>query len=106
MALSKWSSKDPADIADYWFDWADFLPTLTISDATVSIPSLVEQPEPTAPYGYLTEVTQEYNDKTVRIRLAGGIAGVGYPITCLITTSDGQVFEDTKTLQVKERIKL
>lgn len=103
---TKWSPKDPNDIADYWFDWNDFLPTLeTITDAVVTIPAEVDQPIPEAPYDFLAEVSQSFTSKTVRIRLSGGIATVGYLINCLITTSDDQVFEDTKTLQIKERIK-
>lgn len=103
---TKWSAKDPNDIADYWFDWTDFLPELeTITDATITIPAEVDQPIPEAPYDYLEIVSQSFADKRVRVRLSGGIATVGYLINCLITTSDDQVFEDTKTLWIKERIK-
>lgn len=104
---TRWSPKDPNDIADYWFDWTEFLPTLeTITAATVTIPEEIDQPDPVAPYDYLAEVSQSFTDKKVRVRLSGGIPLTGYLINCLITTSDTQVFEDTKTLQIKERIKL
>lgn len=92
---SKWDAKDPNDIADYWFDWTNFLPVSeTITAATV-----------TAPAG-VTKVESDFTDKTVRVRLSGGIAGTSYDIDCLITTSLGQEFESTKGLKVAERKKI
>lgn len=91
---AKWSAKDPNDIADYWFDWTDFLPdTETITAATVTVPT------------GLTGLSNSFEDKRVRVRLSGGTVDTDYAIDCLITTDAGQTFEITKTLQVKERIK-
>lgn len=90
----KWSAKDPSDIADYWFDWTDFLPAdENITDADVTVPAGLES------------VTQDFTEKVVRVRLSGGTVDTDYPIDCLITTDAGEVFESTKTLSVKERIK-
>lgn len=116
MATLKWSPKDPADTADYWFDWGSdllaaadrFLPDeLTIADALVTIPAEEDQPDPpeTSPYDYLTKVAWSFTTKAVRVRLSGGIDATTYNIDCLITLSDGQIFELTKKLPVKERIK-
>jgi len=90
--MAKWSAKDPTDVADYWFDWASFLPQpATISSASVTVPTGI------------TKVTSDYTGNKVRVRLSGGTAGVGYDITCVINTDTGETFEITKTLQVKER---
>lgn len=91
--MATWSPKDPADVADYWFDWTDFLPTPeTITAATV-----------TAAVG-ITATAQDHTDKTVRVRLTGGTTGTKYSVTCLISTSSGETFEITKMLSVKDRI--
>lgn len=88
---TKWSAKDPNDIADYWFDWSQFLiESENITAATVTVPA------------GLTGVAQDFTDKVVRIRLSGGTLGK-YAVDCLITTDAGQKFEITKTLEVKER---
>lgn len=91
---AKWSPKDPNDIADYWFDWTDFLPeSEAITAATVTVPT------------GLTGVSNSFEDKKVRVRLSGGTVDTSYDIDCLITTDAGQTFEITKTLLVKERVK-
>lgn len=111
---STWSPKDPSDIADYWFDWGSdvqdvenrFLPAEeVITDAEITIPDALLQPVPPAPFIVLTKVDESKDDKTVRVRLAGGIPGINYNVTCLITTVTGQQFEQTKILPVRERIK-
>ena len=100
--MAGWSAKDPNDVADHYFDWGStdlksedrFLPDLeTITAATVTVPA------------GLTNEGDDFTDKVVRVRLSGGTAGTSYSIDCLITTSTGQQFEVTRTLQVKERIK-
>lgn len=91
---AKWSAKDPSDVADYWFDWTDFLPAEeNITGATVTVSD------------GLTKASESFEDKRVRVRLSGGTVNTDYPIDCLITTDAGQTFEITKTLQVKERVK-
>jgi hypothetical protein len=93
--------KDPDDIEDFWFDWGSdeiakedrFLPAgLTIASAVVDVPT------------GLTHVLDDFTSKVVRVRVSGGGAvGQKYDIGCLITTSDGQVFEQTQRLEIKER---
>jgi hypothetical protein len=92
MAVAKWKQKDPADIADYWYDWSIFLP----EDA------VVEDQTVTAPAG-ITILAASHTDKVVRIRVSGGTAGTDYPITCLVDATNGEKFEVTKTLKVRER---
>lgn len=102
MTISRWDPKDPNDIADYWFnfgidseepDEGAFLPDAeTIVSHTITIP-----------FG-MTIVADSHDDKTVRIRVSGGVNGSNYEWTCLIVTSTGQVFESTKTMKVRNRI--
>src|SRR4051812_26156251 len=98
--VAKWKQKDPNDVADYWFDWGSDAQTESIqflpADETISAHTV------TVPAG-LTSLADSHTDKTVRVRLSGGTAETDYLITCLITTSTGQVFESTKTLKVRER---
>jgi hypothetical protein len=93
MAVPKrWKQKDPSDVADYWFDWTDFLADdETITDQDVVVPPV------------LTSLAVSHTDKTVRVRLSGGLANIDYVITCLITTDTGQQFEMDKTLKVRNR---
>lgn len=102
MARNKWDPKDPADVANYWYDWADFLP------AGVSIlTELVEQsinPLYVEVPMEIDVVETDFIADSVRAKFSGGTAGVSYPMDCTITTSDGQTFQQTVWLQVKERI--
>jgi hypothetical protein len=92
---TQWSPKDPNDTADYTFDWDDFLPTgEIITDATLAVSDAA-----------LTIVADDFTDRTVRVRLSGGEAATNYTVDCTITTDAGQIFEVTKTLPVRERIK-
>ena len=99
--VAKWKRKDPNDEADYFFDWGSdivaanlrFLPEdETITAHTVTVPSP------------LTMIADSHTDKVVRFRVADGVDETDYLITCLITTSSGQVFETTNTLPVRNRI--
>lgn len=92
---TKWSPKDPADIADYKLDWSPFLANgETIATKTVTVEA------------GLTKVSDTITDSntSVTIRLSGGTDGTDYDVTCLITTSMGQTFETTKPLKVKNRV--
>jgi hypothetical protein len=102
--VSKWSAKDPSDVADYWVSWQDFLPTdETITTATVTLPAA--QPVAAPPFAELSSVVADFDDKQQRVRFAGGIPDTTYAIDFLIHTSAGETFEVTKSLQVKERTK-
>ena len=98
--VAKWKRKDPNDIADYWFDWGSddqaevirFLPeTTTIVSHAITVPVGI------------ANLADSHTDKTVRWRASGGTEGADYEVTCLITTNTGEVFESTKTLQVRNR---
>ena len=92
---TKWSPKDPADVCDLWFNWDNFLPSgLTITTET----TVVDEPG-------LTKVNDNAEPRRSRVRVSGGDAGTKYPITNTITTNDGQIFQVTKVLEVKERVK-
>jgi hypothetical protein len=88
-----WSPKSPADVADYYVDWSNFLAT------TENINSVAV----TATTG-LTVVTQGYTDKVARVRLSGGTNGNTYGVTFVITTSSGETFSVTKNLIVQTRV--
>lgn len=119
MASFKWAPKDPADVSDYQFDWGStnldplkrFLPDgVTISTYTVTVET------------GLTKVSDALtlSSKAVTFRVSGGTLGhvcvpdvtfpaelageLGYAVQCVINTSDGQTFEETKILRMKERI--
>lgn len=88
---SKWSPKDPEDVRDYWIDFTSLLADgETITAFTVTVPADV------------TKVSDSGTDKMVRARFSGGAVGK-YSIEFHITTSTGQQFDLTKTLEVKER---
>lgn len=94
-------------MADYWFDWGSdaldpddrFLP----ADATIVAHSITVNPSEGLGDATLTSISDSRDTKTVRWRASGGIDGQGYPVDCVITTDDGQIFEQTKVLQVEER---
>jgi hypothetical protein len=103
MPVPRWKRKDPSDIADYWFDWGS--DAFSASERFLSEDMTIVAHSVTVPAG-LTKISDEHTSKTVRVRVSGGTAGVDYPIDCLITTSDGQVFEQTKLLPVEERVQV
>jgi hypothetical protein len=88
-----WSPKSPADVADYYIDWSEFLSsTESITSASV-----------TAPAG-ITAVENSFTSKVVRIRLSGGTAGTTYSIVCTVTTTNSETFSVTKPLLVETRV--
>lgn len=98
---TKWSPKDPQDIRDYWVDFTSLLPTgVTVTAATVTIAA--DQFTVEAPYTDLTKVEDDIDSPRVRVRVEGGTPEK-YEVKFHITASDGQEFDLTKTLQVKER---
>lgn len=105
--LQKWDAKDPQDIADYFFDWAKLpLPVgATITSTTVVIPADADQPAPTAPDDLLSLEADDLTGTIQRMRFAGGVPNVSYPVDLTIWLTDGQRFNITKTLAIKERTK-
>jgi inosine/xanthosine triphosphate pyrophosphatase family protein len=103
MATPKWSPKDPQDIRDYWINFATLglAEDETLVDATVTIEA--GQHDAESPYGDLEKVTSAIADDTwVVVRVSGGTPAK-YLIQYHVTTSTGQEFDLTKTLEVKER---
>lgn len=94
MAIkNKWDPKDPADIDDFWYNWAPRLPTgVTIVSELVTGPDEIDV------------VATDFLGPVVRVRLGGGVAASSYPIDCTVTLSNGTVLQETSVLQVKERI--
>lgn len=105
--LQKWDAKDPQDIADYFFDWAKFpLPVgATITTTTVVIPADADQPAATPPDTLLSLEVDDFTGTIQRMRFSGGVPNASYPIDLTIWLTDGQKFNVTKTLSVKERTK-
>jgi hypothetical protein len=100
---SKWFPKDPQDVRDYWIDFTSLLAEgETLSDESVSVPD--DQDVPVVPYELLAKDSSSISDdeKWVVARFSGGSPGK-YPIQYHVTTSAGQEFDLTKTLEVKER---
>jgi len=88
-----WSPKSPADVADYYIDWSNFLSAAEIINAVTV----------TSDAG-LTVGATDYTDKIARVRLSGGSAGNSYAVTCVIGTSSGETFSVTKYLIVQTRV--
>lgn len=98
----KWDPKDPADIANYWFDWSEFLlkaseaagVPITIASQVVDVPAEIDL------------VESDFNGPTsmVRAMMGGGVDKVDYAIDSTITASTGEVFQMTSVLKVRERI--
>jgi hypothetical protein len=89
--MAKWSPKDPEDVRDYWVDFTSLLAEgETITAAAVTVPDEIEK------------VSDSFTDTMVRARFSGGTTAK-YGIGFHITTSIGQQFDLTKTLEVKER---
>src|ERR1700733_4507790 len=95
--------KDPDDVIDFWFDWGSdeiedpnkrLLPDdENITAATVTILD-----------DGLTEEDSDFTDKIVRVRVSGGVLGSKFRIKCVITTNKGKIVNETKTLEIKERV--
>lgn len=100
---TKWSPKDPQDIRDYWIDFAPLLADdETLTGATVDVPD--DQAAPIDPFELLAEISSAItgDDKMVVARFSGGSPSK-YAIQYHVTTSTGQQFDLTKTLEIKER---
>lgn len=65
-----WSTKSPADVADYWIDWTNVLSSdESITSVSVTVPSGITSPQ------------NSFTNTMVAIRLSGGTAGTTYVIT-------------------------
>lgn len=94
QVLRRWDPKDPDDVGDFWLNWAYFLPD------TVSLTAV----ETDVPAG-LTVLEEDFTDKKVRLRLAGGTHGVIYNIQYDVDTDSGEHFTVIVPLSVSTRKK-
>jgi len=84
--------KDPDDTAWYELDWSEFLSAgETITSATVSVGA------------GLTLLAQTAALTSVSFQVSGGVAPSVVFVTCQVTTSQGNVFETTKSITVATR---
>lgn len=90
--------KDPAAILYYEVDWSQRLGDgVTITgEPVMEAPGLNLNPN-------VGNVTVVVDGQRVRFWLGGGIAETFYPVSCLITTSDGQTDRRTIVLHVANR---
>jgi hypothetical protein len=90
---------DPDETRDRKFDWAPQLaviaPGETITSAEVTIVDRDGAPATNA-----TVVDKSHTDTDVTVRLSGGI-GTMVHVLCRVTTSTGEVLDDTWHLRVK-----
>jgi hypothetical protein len=100
-AASKWSPKDPTDVADYWIDWT---PILNQQVGGTTVAANVTAVVVTVPAGLTKVGTEDFTGNITRARFGGGAIGK-YDTNWVITTDTGETFELTKVLEVKERIK-
>lgn len=85
-------SKDPDEVKDYGFDWADALAGDTIATSTWQVPT------------GLTEDSKSNNTTTTTIVLSGGIAGEIYKVTNRVVTVGlpARTLEESLTIRCLE----
>ena len=99
MATVKWVHKDPQDITvrgiDGWRDHLDLPDGETINNP----------PAWSATPAGLTLNGSAYDagDDKASVRVSGGTAGTTYIVTCHVVTSDGQEFDRSAELYVRDR---
>lgn len=95
--LKKWDPKDPEDEADYWFDFTRLIgdPLREITSADLDVPLPVTNPDDD--FDFLGQI--------VRVRLAGGLAPVDYPVICDVILDNNEKFRMESKLKVRKRIK-
>jgi hypothetical protein len=87
-------TKDPADVSWFQFDWSQFLAagdTITAQTVTANTGSSLE----------VVASNVDGSGVRVNVKVSGGT--VAASLTCLIETSEGDTFQATKTIYVRER---
>jgi hypothetical protein len=92
MLAVRWPSKDAAEIDDRAIDFADRL-----SDGE-SITAVAW----TVPTG-LDLVAESNTASVANLRVAGGVAGARYAVTCAVTTSLNKVLRQSVVLRIRSR---
>jgi hypothetical protein len=87
-----WPAKDPDETADYAIDFVERLGAAeTISSVVWTVP------------GGLTLASQSNTGSIATARLAGGTLATVYRINCRITSSAGQVLDESAALAIEAR---
>lgn len=100
MSLAFENPKDPADTANYSFEWIDLIsiedPILDhqVRVVTGEVPALDDQSD-------LRILSSTVKDQTVIAMISGGTAGQTYRVECEITLTSRQVFNREAKLKVK-----
>jgi len=89
----KWEQfKDPEEIRDFGIDWSPDIGTKTISASVWSVVS-----------GTVVIDSDDHATTTTTVRLSGGTAGETCSLLNHVTLSDGEEYEQTGQLKIKER---
>jgi hypothetical protein len=89
----KWAQfKDPEEIRDFGINWAPDIGTKTI---TASVWSVVT--------GTVSIDDTDHDTTTTTVRLSGGADGETCELLNHVTLSDGEEYEQTGVLKIKER---
>lgn len=92
MTTLKWDPKDPDEVIDYGIDFSDRLADgETIASVSWTVPD------------GLTGTSEQTVGNVVLKRLSAGTEGQTYSVTAEITTSSGQVMDQTAQLKIKSR---
>lgn len=93
--MFRFEPKDPADVIDLYFDWAEVLAGLggdTIATTAFAV----------TPAGLALGAT--VTDQAARgVFVLGGTVGEEYALTCTITTAGGRTIERSGLVYVEER---
>lgn len=89
----KWDQfKDPQEIRDFGIDWAPDLGIKTIATSAWTVVS-----------GTVIIDSDDHDTTTTTVRLSGGTAGETCGLLNHVVLSDGQEYEQTGQLKIKER---
>lgn len=95
MSTKKWIFKDPADVADYGYNWApligDTADTIVSTTCDVTTGTVVKSAH------------QVYTGQQTVTRLTGGTVGETCLLHLHIVCSSGQEFDQDIALPIKER---
>ena len=78
--------KDPDAVLDYQWNWTAWLAGDVIASHAVNVPA------------GLTKLSSSNSATAVAVWLAGGEAGVTYPVTCHVVTAGGR--KDDRTIMI------
>lgn len=92
MAKAWAQFKDPEEIRDFGINWAPDIGTKTITASTWTVAS-----------GTVVIDSDDHDTTTTTVRLSGGAADETCELLNHVTLSDGEEYEQTGKLKIKER---